>query len=90
MSDTKVDALPTTHKLISRARETFARQLTQINRLPHAEVERGLLFAAFNNALVELVVTLEEACDALRDTATDNLRARNELAQLQNSSNRRT
>ena len=82
MSDTKVDT-PTTEELVSRASATFMYQLAQTHRPSYTEVERGVLSAAFNNALVELVITLEEACDALRDTAADNLRARNELAQLQ-------
>lgn len=52
--------------------------------------EDSAALAAFNNAIVPLVALIEESCDALRQTADDNARARAELAQLRSLARRKT
>ena len=86
MPDAKVEEIC---DLVWRARNTFVSQLLKTNPTIVGDEHEAL--AAFNNAIVELVSLLEKSCNALRDTADDNRRARTtleevrvELAEVQN------
>jgi hypothetical protein len=92
MPETPGDATSpkTTRELVQSARESFAYQLAELNRWPHAEVERGVLLAAFNNAITELVSVLEETAEELAETTRAHDALALELGELRALSTRKT